>query len=378
MVNPVSGGICQPANGHGGEEDYAGVKKEHILIIPGADTANNCDLPPMKKKKKKNVRVPCRARGMPMAHNFKSAYFFIPPTIEHGDELLCSFPSCRSAGAKFRYCLHCKVPVAKRNFRNRHKHGNMGGLDKKKASLKTPESLHGASGNKAKLENNNAHPEPSAKEDEGEKPVASTVNEDAKPSESPPAATAAAVASTVQSNQMESTAPSASMDLGDGGAKITVSSSHNATQVQQWVELLENKPNPGDKQSMAVWMLNLMNATEAGGGAASAAVAQAATASPAAASASVTVEAPVKEEETKEEEPLAAATSSQEVATEEPATAPIEVSEVAKSTSPVEEEGSATASSESKTESEDDDDADSQRSGSQPPKKKFKQEFEEV
>lgn len=28
------------------------------------------------------------------------------------------------------------------------------------------------------------------------------------------------------------------------------------------MELLENKPNPSDKQAMAVWMLNLMNATE--------------------------------------------------------------------------------------------------------------------
>jgi hypothetical protein len=32
-------------------------------------------------------------------------------------------PACRNAGVKFRYCSHCKAPVAKRNFRRRHNHG---------------------------------------------------------------------------------------------------------------------------------------------------------------------------------------------------------------------------------------------------------------
>jgi hypothetical protein len=31
--------------------------------------------------------------------------------------------ACRNAGVKFRYCSHCKAPVAKRNFRRRHNHG---------------------------------------------------------------------------------------------------------------------------------------------------------------------------------------------------------------------------------------------------------------
>eukprot|EP00542_Grammatophora_oceanica_P016605 CAMPEP_0194027862 /NCGR_PEP_ID=MMETSP0009_2-20130614/1901_1 /TAXON_ID=210454 /ORGANISM="Grammatophora oceanica, Strain CCMP 410" /LENGTH=605 /DNA_ID=CAMNT_0038667041 /DNA_START=88 /DNA_END=1905 /DNA_ORIENTATION=+ len=70
-----------------------------------------------------SVVVPCRARGMPMDHNFKTAYFVIPENVEHGEELICSYFACRNAGIKFRYCTHCKVPVAKRNFRKRHKHG---------------------------------------------------------------------------------------------------------------------------------------------------------------------------------------------------------------------------------------------------------------
>ena len=54
---------------------------------------------------------------------FQTAYFVIPENVEHGEELICSYFACRNAGIKFRYCTHCKVPVAKRNFRKRHKHG---------------------------------------------------------------------------------------------------------------------------------------------------------------------------------------------------------------------------------------------------------------
>jgi len=43
--------------------------------------------------------------------------------MEHGEELICSYFSCRNAGIKFRYCIKCKVPVAKRNFHQRHSHG---------------------------------------------------------------------------------------------------------------------------------------------------------------------------------------------------------------------------------------------------------------
>ena len=239
--------VCRPVSTSGGnnpddEEDYAGVKKEHILFIPGVDSASAAAFPSssntMGKKKRKNVnvRVPCRARGMPMAHNFKTAYFMIPPTIEHGDELLCSFPSCRSAGAKFRYCLHCKVPVAKRNFRNRHKHGNIGGLDKKKGGgdLKSPEG-----DDKTNLKSE-ASGSTSAQVDGSEKPPSTNEMEDY----------AAIMPNGPQPRES------------DTGSQVTITSTQGATRIQRWVELLENKPDPEDKQAMAVWMLSLMNATE--------------------------------------------------------------------------------------------------------------------
>ena len=68
------------------------------------------------------VMLPCRARGMPSDHQFAQAHFVVPPNIQHGDELVCSYPACRDAGVKFCFCTHCRIPVAKRNFRIRHNH----------------------------------------------------------------------------------------------------------------------------------------------------------------------------------------------------------------------------------------------------------------
>jgi len=68
------------------------------------------------------VRVPCCARDMPLEHNFQTAYFVIDPTMAHGTELLCSYPSCRASGSKFRYCFYCNKAVHKRNFWKEHSH----------------------------------------------------------------------------------------------------------------------------------------------------------------------------------------------------------------------------------------------------------------
>ena len=48
----------------------------------------------------------------------------------------------------------------------------------------------------------------------------------------------------------------------DAGSTVTITSTHGATRVQKWIELLENKPDPENKEAMAAWMLSLMNATE--------------------------------------------------------------------------------------------------------------------
>lgn len=246
--------------GNDNDELFFGVKKEHIIIIPGAAApplpmidggATSATVGMKKKRKGGNIRVPCRARGMPMAHNFKTAYFMIPLTIEHGDELLCSFPSCRCAGVKFRYCLHCKLPVAKRNFRNRHKHGNMVGTDKTKnggnfiSTLKEDDAVDhsedGASSSVARYDDDSKHP-----------PLEST------------GANANESATDGLSNQPVTTV---------AGPRVCVASSQDATKVQRWVELLESKPDPEDKDAMAVWMANLMTASSGCGGSAPSSVA---------------------------------------------------------------------------------------------------------
>jgi hypothetical protein len=46
----------------------------------------------------------------------------IPQDVQHGQELICSYPACRESGVKFCFCKHCHIPVAKHNFRSRHHH----------------------------------------------------------------------------------------------------------------------------------------------------------------------------------------------------------------------------------------------------------------
>lgn len=226
------------------DDDYKGVKKEHLLIIPGVE--KTCD---EKKKKKKNKRVPCRARGMPMAHNFKTAYFIIPESVQHGDELECSFASCRSAGAKFRYCLHCKVPVAKRNFRNRHKHGNMGdkkrsppGASKEAGSVPSLPAL--PSGDALCLPvtdiQNGGQNKANALEVDGEG--------DLKPSSVP----------------QQDPVVAAPKNEEEPAHSVSINTGEDASKVQSWVSLLENKPDPNDKEAMTEWMMKVMNASGAG------------------------------------------------------------------------------------------------------------------
>jgi hypothetical protein len=105
--------------------------------------------------------IPCRARGMSMEHNrsgkqhltaslinkqsrdpvfclccrannplfaafyrafFQTAYFVISQNIKHGDNLVCTYPTCRNPGITFRYCAECKEPVAQRNSAKKHSH----------------------------------------------------------------------------------------------------------------------------------------------------------------------------------------------------------------------------------------------------------------
>ena len=97
--------------------------KATIASSPAMSTHDSQKTKDDLRKTPGTVIVPCRARGMPMDHNFKTAYFVIAEDTKHGEDLVCSYYSCRNGGVKFRYCAHCMAPVAKRNFCRRHDHG---------------------------------------------------------------------------------------------------------------------------------------------------------------------------------------------------------------------------------------------------------------
>lgn len=108
------------------------------------------------------TRVPCHARGMSTDHNAlvsywhrewnflnrkqinsllplsQTAFLEIPNDAVHGLHLLCSHPTCRGVGVKFRYCYFCKKPVTKQNFRSRHLHADLAEKEKNKKSAAQP------------------------------------------------------------------------------------------------------------------------------------------------------------------------------------------------------------------------------------------------
>lgn len=69
-----------------------------------------------------HMTFPCRARTKDSNHNASSAYLEVPMIVRHGQELICSYDKCKANGTKFRFCMQCRVPVAKKNFRKRHMH----------------------------------------------------------------------------------------------------------------------------------------------------------------------------------------------------------------------------------------------------------------
>lgn len=75
------------------------------------------------RKRTRTLRFPCKARGVLDNHNARTAYIDVPADASHGTIVICSHPSCKSSGRKFRYCSVCMIPVAKRNFSKRHGHG---------------------------------------------------------------------------------------------------------------------------------------------------------------------------------------------------------------------------------------------------------------
>ncbi|KAI2509417.1 hypothetical protein MHU86_5050 [Fragilaria crotonensis] len=96
-----------------------GVGKHPLLDTSDSQSTES----PAKRMRSSPQRISCKARGLSNRHNADNAYLEIPPGAPHGLPLRCSDPECASSGRRFRYCQVCGVPVAKRNFLQRHGHG---------------------------------------------------------------------------------------------------------------------------------------------------------------------------------------------------------------------------------------------------------------
>jgi hypothetical protein len=193
-----------------------------------------------------------------MDHNFKTAYFVIPENVKHGEELICSYFACRNAGIKFRYCSHCKVPVAKRNFRKRHKHGgedvgNLPGDDSDddladvatmppSATAKKPSSSGGipsqiTAGRKEEADADGISSQ-SADSDQGKAKGAVAA-----------AARKAAAAAAAARKPLITTSKSVANKT-DG--KI------ESDRRKRWMELLETRPSTKQGDSMSTWLMEVL------------------------------------------------------------------------------------------------------------------------
>jgi len=162
--------------------------------------------------------------------------------VKHGEELICSYFACRNAGIKFRYCSHCKVPVAKRNFRKRHKHGG--------------EEIARIPG-----EDSEGEDEPVAAKPKRGIPSQITANhKDGGSSESMDSqgdAERGLVRSTV-SDLSKKKAASASAAASRPAMAFKEGTNISFDRQKRWMELLERRPSTKDGDSMSTWLMEVL------------------------------------------------------------------------------------------------------------------------
>lgn len=118
---PVRSGMSAPVN------DSRSAAKQQIEVddrsLSPLSATEEGPISYYERKRTRTLRFPCKARGVTDNHNARTAYIDVPPTAGHGSIVICSHPACASSGRKFRFCIVCQTPVAKRNFSKRHAHG---------------------------------------------------------------------------------------------------------------------------------------------------------------------------------------------------------------------------------------------------------------
>lgn len=183
----------------------------------------------------------------------------IPENVKHGEELICSYFACRNAGIKFRYCSQCKVPVAKRNFRKRHKHGgdpvaggkgdDSGGEEDNVAAKKGIPSQITASREEA-----------AEADGISSQSADSDVKVKTKSASDADAQQGLLVRNSMRTFETAKNKSKAAAAAGEGGganaqpAPKTISSERK----DRWVSLLAKRPSTKDSDTMSAWLMEVL------------------------------------------------------------------------------------------------------------------------
>ena len=192
----------------------------------------------------------------------------MPNGIEHGGDLVCSFSACRNEGIKFCYCSHCGIPVAKRNFRQRHAHESQTKKQAKAAPQATSRNslpVQSQSSNSAAPRSQSKLPPPTP----GLK--SPTFKEDHCPKEQEDSGTSTnSFIDTDQScNAHKQPKPMSSLVFSSkdgqveiGGSDAAVSSSLNHKQQRRWASLLRQRPPDKNGDEMSAWLQSVIEISD--------------------------------------------------------------------------------------------------------------------
>ena len=160
--------------------------------------------------------------------------------------MICSYFACRNAGIKFRYCSHCKVPVAKRNFRKRHKHGGeiVGDKGDDSGDDETPKK-----GIPSQI---TASRDEEEDEDGISSQSADSTNQGGLESKKAPV-----VNSTFARNPMITPAAAKPKEI-DHGIVASSSRKVNDERLSRWVDLLAKRPSTKDSDTMSTWLMEVL------------------------------------------------------------------------------------------------------------------------
>ena len=179
---------------------------------------------------------------------------------------MCSYFVCRNAGIKFRYCVYCKLPVAKRNFAKRHRHwGKIAPSDLPKDILDgTPGDDDLSTSEQGTIEIIKGEKQGEQGDDERDASVASSTRGSAPPANSHQWSSDELLGELMARNaeelQQEQTTPLEPL------SDDTLARFVKERQVA-WQDLLLRRPKSPSSSAMLGWVQEILRVSDVGGGA---------------------------------------------------------------------------------------------------------------